>query len=955
MKKIILFIAWFFIHLGAYAQHIYQIRADSVRIFNICDTAELIIENRTQNIRGFLYNKGGGRTEFRQLQLVAVGDSAIAIPGQDTLSLRAMLWSGVMKRGLVIAPDADYTIPNDVGVVILREVAAGRKIVLPPANTNMNREIVILDKTTGSNRWKVDGGYVPRSAKGVPPYDTVQNAVLVKGEKLILFSDGEKWYDLNVCGAGGNKSPYVNAGNDTALNQGTTSTTVKAIVTPGTSSSYTVDWEIVSKPAGSNPVISDTAALSPTITGLTGGSYVIKVTVTDANGLIAVDYITVTVLQPAQMFSSGGYNNNVYDTSTGRKTWMYLPAGYNPHKKEGYPLIIYLVGAGHSGTDINMLVNADAGLSRYLHQNAFPMESVVVTPQLTTGWWTTVEIKKAYDYATQHYNIDLDRVYITGFSSGGSGSCDAVAKYPELFAGYMPASSVENQLKYNGPAGKNVAGYFLHDLRDMYVDPNNSFTAVNSVNASSPKGYYPPIVKATRLEMHSGLWDRELYDKRIAPLDFEKDFLLLHNRNPLKTAANYVARAENSTDYIQVAIAAKLLDKLPASAEKSALRQRLDVKLATLTATQRFFVVDLAHPANAPAANTTQITSAAPGTIKHGLTDVTGSNYPISFEVTASAATQPLNDGLENDYLGFQHTVYKDGFEISGTGSTFVFANLSPHSRFNIRVFHARKAPPQAPKYDFSITANGVTQPSGENAWNTDQYAELGNIAADANGKITLQLTPLNGNAALVNAIMLIEKTAPQTTGLKAQFDFGITPSNIPGWTSVYGNPVQQVREFTDAQTGWMISTVSTANWKLFDNRYGSDTNGVRTGTFGEFPMEVVKSYFMHYWDKFNGTNYNLEIKRPHGQGLPAGTYRIKILGSIRKERVDLVDSDVNVRFGNGGNIFVKDYPTDNGNKAIILTGQVQEGGTIKIGIHASQRSWPELAFINGLIVEKID
>lgn len=955
MKKLILFIAWFFIHLGAYAQHIYQIRADSVRIFNICDTAELIIENRTQNIRGFLYNKGGGRTEFRQLQLIAVGDSAIAIPGQDTLSLRAMLWSGVMKRGLVIAPDADYSIPNDVGVVILREVTAARKLILPPAHTNMNREIVVLDKTTGTHRWTVDGGFVPRVAKGVAPYDTVQNAVLVKGEKLILFSDGEKWYDLNVCGPGGNKSPYVNAGNDTALNQGTTSTTVKAIVTPGTSSQYTVKWQIVSKPAGSNPALSDSTALSPSLTGLTGGSYVLKVTVTDANGLVAVDYVTVTVLQPAQMFSSGGYNNNVYDSSTGRKAWMYLPAGYNPHKKEGYPLIIYLVGAGHSGTDINMLVNVEAGLSRMLHQNAFPMESVVVTPQLTTGWWTTVEIKKAYDYATQHYNIDPDRVYITGFSSGGSGSCDAVSKYPELFAGYMPASSVDNKLKYDGPAAKNVAGYFLHDLLDRFVDPSNTFMAVNSVNAASPKGLYPPIVRTTRLDMHSGLWDRELYDKRIALIDFEKDFFLMHNRNPLKTAANYVAKAESSTDYIDVAIARKLLGKLPAGAEKSALLQRLETKQAALTATQRFFIVDLAHPINPPVANTSQLTSALPGTIKHGLTDITGSNWPISFEVTASAATQVLNDGLDNDYLGFHHTTYKDGFVISGTGSTFVFANLSPHSRFNIRVFHSRKAAPNAPRYDFSVSANGISQPSGENAWNTEDYAELGNIAPDANGKITLQLTPLHGNAAMVNALMLVEKTAPQTTGLKAQFDFGITPSSVPGWTSVHGNPVQQVREATDAQTGWMISTVSTANWKLFDNRYGSDTNGVRTGTFGEFPVGVVQSYFMHYWDKFTGTNYNLEIKRPHGQGLPAGTYRIKILGSIRKERVDLIDSDINVRFGNGANQAVKDYPTDNANKAIILTGQVQEGGTIRIGIHPSHRNWPELAFINGLIVEKID
>ncbi|WP_291911497.1 tail fiber domain-containing protein [Chitinophaga sp. CB10] len=69
------------------AQKIYQIRADSVRIYNICDTAELILENCTQDTIGYLYNKSKGRTEFRRIRLEQVGDSKIAIPGQDTIDL----------------------------------------------------------------------------------------------------------------------------------------------------------------------------------------------------------------------------------------------------------------------------------------------------------------------------------------------------------------------------------------------------------------------------------------------------------------------------------------------------------------------------------------------------------------------------------------------------------------------------------------------------------------------------------------------------------------------------------------------------------------------------------------------------------------------------------------------------------------------------------------------------
>ncbi|WP_254639947.1 hypothetical protein [Chitinophaga sp. GbtcB8] len=69
------------------AQHIYQINADSVRIYNNCDTAELILENHTQDTLGFLINKGKGRTEFRRLQLGIPSPGFLSIPGQDTVNL----------------------------------------------------------------------------------------------------------------------------------------------------------------------------------------------------------------------------------------------------------------------------------------------------------------------------------------------------------------------------------------------------------------------------------------------------------------------------------------------------------------------------------------------------------------------------------------------------------------------------------------------------------------------------------------------------------------------------------------------------------------------------------------------------------------------------------------------------------------------------------------------------
>jgi len=67
------------------AQYVYTIKADSVKITNSCDTAELILENHTQTVPGFLYNKGRGRTEFRR-GVLKLNDSMYVF-GADTVHI----------------------------------------------------------------------------------------------------------------------------------------------------------------------------------------------------------------------------------------------------------------------------------------------------------------------------------------------------------------------------------------------------------------------------------------------------------------------------------------------------------------------------------------------------------------------------------------------------------------------------------------------------------------------------------------------------------------------------------------------------------------------------------------------------------------------------------------------------------------------------------------------------
>ena len=85
MRNLVTILICFLLFLPAaiYAQNVYTITADSVKLTS-CDSSELIIENHTQAVPGFLFNTGRGRTIFKRgLQQLTSGSYII---GADTLN-----------------------------------------------------------------------------------------------------------------------------------------------------------------------------------------------------------------------------------------------------------------------------------------------------------------------------------------------------------------------------------------------------------------------------------------------------------------------------------------------------------------------------------------------------------------------------------------------------------------------------------------------------------------------------------------------------------------------------------------------------------------------------------------------------------------------------------------------------------------------------------------------------
>ncbi len=159
-----------------------------------------------------------------------------------------------------------------------------------------------------------------------------------------------------------------------------------------------------------------------------------------------------------------GFNTSTYESYTYKKVVNFVkqnlpfrmmrPVGYTTNTAK-YPLIIMLHGRGESGTDNNFQLKWGGRE----HQQAIQskkFDGFAVFPQEPYGAWTNAPTYSAnngqpstalslvfdlVDSLVNKYNIDPNRIYIHGLSSGGTGVWASIYNRPELFAAALPMSA----------------------------------------------------------------------------------------------------------------------------------------------------------------------------------------------------------------------------------------------------------------------------------------------------------------------------------------------------------------------------------------------------------------------------------------------------------------------------------------------------------------------------------
>ncbi|MBI9015835.1 MAG: prolyl oligopeptidase family serine peptidase [Phycisphaerae bacterium] len=115
---------------------------------------------------------------------------------------------------------------------------------------------------------------------------------------------------------------------------------------------------------------------------------------------------------------------------------LYIPENY--HADKPMPLIVFLHGAGERGDNLEKL--KVHGLPKIVKDKKdFPF--VVVSPQTPERTWTVNfidDLNAIVDEVIDNYDIDTDRIYLTGLSMGGFGTWAWAAQNPERFAAIAP-------------------------------------------------------------------------------------------------------------------------------------------------------------------------------------------------------------------------------------------------------------------------------------------------------------------------------------------------------------------------------------------------------------------------------------------------------------------------------------------------------------------------------------
>lgn len=163
-----------------------------------------------------------------------------------------------------------------------------------------------------------------------------------------------------------------------------------------------------------------------------------------------------------------------------------VPSTYNADPTKKWPLMISLHGAGERGKDsidIQKLERQD--LNKTFRTKDLPC--ILISPQLISYYtaWQPNDLEKLLAEIKKHYNIDENKIILTGYSLGAHGVWDWGMANPANFSCIVPIAGWAD--KTNAAKLKNTYVWAFHNKKDTAVKLAGSQDMINAIKAAGGK------------------------------------------------------------------------------------------------------------------------------------------------------------------------------------------------------------------------------------------------------------------------------------------------------------------------------------------------------------------------------------------------------------------------------------------------------------------------------------
>ncbi|MFN4261171.1 MAG: alpha/beta hydrolase-fold protein [Gemmataceae bacterium] len=146
---------------------------------------------------------------------------------------------------------------------------------------------------------------------------------------------------------------------------------------------------------------------------------------------------------PAQTAYTGphGFLDLVTKDADGseHKYVLFVPYDYKGDKP--YPLILFLHGSGETGTDGQKQVQVGLGPAIRKQEKSFPFLALFPQSEKRTWQADSDDAQRALrilEEVRQNYQVDAQRIHLTGLSMGGFGTWSLAVQYPGRWAAIVP-------------------------------------------------------------------------------------------------------------------------------------------------------------------------------------------------------------------------------------------------------------------------------------------------------------------------------------------------------------------------------------------------------------------------------------------------------------------------------------------------------------------------------------